>query len=163
VNQGDPTVVYLPQYDRWVVSDFAWTNIQNGPYFQCIAVSQTSNPTGAYFLYTIQTHATFLPDYPKNGHLERRPVYDDEFVRLHYFELFGRHVPGVGAYAFNIANMISGGAATTIIFNLNFTHYSMLPGNYRGTAPPAGRPNYFVEMFDPPSLAGRFTSFMPIL
>jgi len=159
LNQGDPTVVYLPQYDRWVVSDFAWTNIQNGPYFQCIAVSQTSNPTGAYFLYTIQTHATFLPDYPKMG------IWNDAlYMTTNLFDCTTSNCSaatfqGVGAYAFNIANMISGGAATTIIFNLNFTHYSMLPSNYRGTAPPAGRPNYFVEMFDPPSFGWQVYKF----
>ena len=44
-NNGDPTVVYDELADRYVVADFAWTNVQNGPYYECIAVSKSENPT----------------------------------------------------------------------------------------------------------------------
>src|SRR5438045_4139259 len=38
---GDPTVIYVPQYDRFIVADFSWADIQNGPYYECVAVSKT--------------------------------------------------------------------------------------------------------------------------
>src|SRR5205085_1092917 len=34
-NGGDPTVIYVPQYDRFIVADFSWSNIQSGPYYEC--------------------------------------------------------------------------------------------------------------------------------
>src|SRR3977135_546592 len=34
-NGGDPTVIYVPQYDRFIVADFSWSSIQNGPYYEC--------------------------------------------------------------------------------------------------------------------------------
>ena len=43
-HQGDPTVIYDPMSQRWMVADFAWTNTQNGPYYECVAVSKTSDP-----------------------------------------------------------------------------------------------------------------------
>jgi hypothetical protein len=43
-NQGDPVVVFDVQSGRWIITDFAWTNFVNGPYYQCIAVSKTGDP-----------------------------------------------------------------------------------------------------------------------
>ena len=70
-NNGDPVVVYDQTVDRWIVTDFAWTNTLSGPYFECIAVSKTSDPvSGGWWLYTFRaddaTHA-WLNDYPKLG------------------------------------------------------------------------------------------------
>ena len=54
-NNGDPTVVYDPMADRWFVADFSWTNIDTGPYYECVAVSKTGDPvTGGWWLYGIQ-------------------------------------------------------------------------------------------------------------
>jgi hypothetical protein len=152
-NQGDPTVVYLPQYDRWVVADFAWTNIQNGPYYECVAVSKTSDPTAAngWWLYTIRaddaTHP-WLPDYPKMG------IWNDAlYMSTNMFDCLNASCSsasynGVRAHAYKISDMINGAGITPIVFDLDTSHYSMLPSNYRGTAPPAGRPNFFVEIPD---------------
>jgi len=53
-NDGDPFVFYDHLADRWVISDFAFSSL-NGPFYQCIAVSQTSSPvTGGWFLYAVQ-------------------------------------------------------------------------------------------------------------
>ena len=43
-HQGDPTVVFDPLGGRFFVADFTWTDIQNGPYWECIAVSKTGDP-----------------------------------------------------------------------------------------------------------------------
>ena len=45
-NAGDPVVIYDQLADRWLLTQFT----ASGPtYFECVAVSQTSDPTGAYF------------------------------------------------------------------------------------------------------------------
>src|SRR5438270_3873279 len=43
-NDGDPTVVYDRIANRWVISQFS---VSSTPYLQCVAVSQTADPTGS--------------------------------------------------------------------------------------------------------------------
>ena len=47
VNNGDPVVVYDELADRWLLSQFS---IDGSPEYMCIAISQTPDPTGAYYL-----------------------------------------------------------------------------------------------------------------
>ena len=55
-NAGDPVVLYDQLADRWLLSQFT----SAGPtYFECVAISQTSDPTGAYFRYAISTENNF--------------------------------------------------------------------------------------------------------
>jgi hypothetical protein len=43
---GDPIVVYDQLEDRWLLSQFT----TRGPkYYDCVAISQTGDPTGAYY------------------------------------------------------------------------------------------------------------------
>jgi hypothetical protein len=73
---GDPIVLYDQTTDRWFLTQFTSRN-QNPatplvPVYNCIAVSQTGDPTGAYFRYAFRTQADpdggfFFPDYPKYG------------------------------------------------------------------------------------------------
>ena len=48
--------------DRWIVTELAVTN-PNPNYLECIAVSQTGDPTGAYNRYSF-AYANY-DDYPK--------------------------------------------------------------------------------------------------
>src|SRR3954471_15914842 len=54
-NQGDPVVLYDKQDQRWIMSQFAFSTDPFGnptpPYYQCIAVSQTSDALGQYNRY----------------------------------------------------------------------------------------------------------------
>jgi hypothetical protein len=61
-NAGDPVVLYDRRADRWILTQF--TAVDPGPYYNCVAVSQTSDPTGAYFRYAFNW-AGWFPDYPK--------------------------------------------------------------------------------------------------
>jgi len=58
-NSGDPIVMYDRFADRWFLSGFGTGNSLS------FAVSQTADPTGAY--YTWQFSMSSLPDYPKYG------------------------------------------------------------------------------------------------
>ena len=68
---GDPIVVYDQLEDRWLLTQFT----TRGPkYYDCVAISQTGDPTGAYYRYAFITQpdpelpgGTFFPDYPKYG------------------------------------------------------------------------------------------------
>ena len=69
-NQGDPIVLYDAIRQHWIFMDFAWTNIQDGPYFYCFGVSLTSDPLGDYVRYAVRADDDahpWLPDYPKGG------------------------------------------------------------------------------------------------
>ena len=65
---GDPIVVYDEIADRWILTQFTTRGLvdKNQPFFNCVAVSQTDDPTGAYFRYAFTTGQNF-PDYPKYG------------------------------------------------------------------------------------------------
>ena len=60
-NNGDPIVLYDHLADRWFFSQFAIANDGH----QCIAVSQTGDPTGAYHRYEYIVTQGGLNDYPK--------------------------------------------------------------------------------------------------
>ena len=62
-NSGDPIVIYDEETDRWLVTQFA-IGFQFG---LCIAVSQTSDPTGAYYQHEFDFTGIGFPDYPKYG------------------------------------------------------------------------------------------------
>jgi hypothetical protein len=62
-NSGDPVVLYDRRDDRWVLTQFT----SRGPnYWNCVAVSQTGDPTGSYYRYAFAAGPNF-PDYPKYG------------------------------------------------------------------------------------------------
>lgn len=149
-NDGDPIVLYDSLADRWLFSQFAFPNFPSGPYSQCVAVSQTGDPTGAYYRYAFQISATKLNDYPKFG------VWPDGYyMSVNQFTNVGTPAEtyaGAGAAVFERAKMLNGQAAQKVFFDLasvdpNFG--GMLPADLDGaTPPPAGTPNYFVEVDD---------------
>ena len=143
-NQGDPTVVYDPMGDRWIVADFAFTgNGSTGPYYECIAVSRTSDPVaGGWYLYAVRTDDATHPwfaDYPKMG------IWPDGlYMSANMFQ--GDTFREVRVWAFNRADLESGAPLRSVVVDLNTTTYfSLLPSNLRGASPPTGRPNFFVS------------------
>ena len=142
---GDPIVLYDPLSDRWMLSQFAFTATNAPPYHQCIAISKTPDPTGAYFLYDFVTPGNEFPDYPKLG------VWPDGYyMMVHQFTL-GGPFNGTGAYAFNRLKMLTGDpTANFIYFNLNLASHpegigGSLPSDADGLKPPLpGRPNTFI-------------------
>ena len=134
-NDGDPIVLYDPLADRWLLCQLSLAgDFDNPPWYMCVALSQTPDPTGSYFLYAFEITDVF-PDYPKFG------VWPDAYY------MSSNDEPNVGAYAFDRANMLAGQPAVfqKIQVHRNF----MLPGDLDGpTPPPPGSPNYFYTMMD---------------
>ncbi|OFV98786.1 MAG: hypothetical protein A3H28_01435 [Acidobacteria bacterium RIFCSPLOWO2_02_FULL_61_28] len=147
-NNGDPIVLYDRVANRWMVSQFALPNYPIGPFYQCIAVSQTGDPLGAWHRYEFFISQTKLNDYPKFG------VWPDGYyMAINQFncKVTGCSWGGQGAVVFERDKMLLGQAAQMVYFDL-FTIDSnlggMLPSDFDGPAPPAGAPNYFVEVDD---------------
>ncbi|MES2048703.1 MAG: hypothetical protein V4447_09905 [Pseudomonadota bacterium] len=136
-NDGDPIVLYDKLADRWVLMQFAVPT--NGPYYQCVAVSKTSDATGAYDRYAFQYSG--FNDYPKAG------VWPDG-----YYISYNMFVPntfgGAKVCAFDRATMLAGAAtATQQCFQLSTSYGGVLPADLDGkTLPAAGTPNFFMNL-----------------
>ncbi len=134
-NAGDPVVLYDRMADRWMITQFNHTNSSTPPFYQCIAVSQTADPTGSWYTYSFTTTSTTtFNDYGKFG------VWPDGYY-------MGANEGGFTAYVFDRVNMLAGNAARPLQ-RVNVPGQNMmLPSDLDGpTAPPAGSPNYYYTM-----------------
>lgn len=142
-DNGDPIVLYDQLADRWLVSQFAIFTPQ-GDNHQCIAISQTGDPTGAYYRYDFNL-GVLLNDYPHIG------VWPDG-----YYMTVNQFNPdfspaGAGVYSFERDRMLLGQSAQLVYFNLNEADPffgGMLPSDLDGPAPAPGTPNVFAEQDD---------------
>jgi hypothetical protein len=144
-NAGDPVVLYDQLADRWLLSQFT----SNGPtFFECVALSQTNDPTGSYYRWAISTGNNF-PDYPKAG------VWPDAYYFSTREFAGGSTFAGVGAYALDRAQALVGNPNPTVVGFLAppnppyVVGDGLLPSTLDGqTPPPAGSPNFFVGSED---------------
>jgi hypothetical protein len=148
-NDGDPITLYDHQADRWLMSQFALPYYPNGPFYQCIAISTTGDPTGSYHLYQFQFNV--MNDYPKFG------IWPDGYyMSINQFAAGSSSWAGGGVVAFERAKMLAGLPAQMVYFDLysvNINFGGMLPSDWDGSlAPPAGAPNYFAEVDDSTSI-----------
>ena len=161
-NDGDPIVRYDRLADRWLISQFSLPN-QNkdtGPSFQCVAVSKTGDPTGAYWLYDFK-YPFAINDYVKIG------VWPDAYYAT--YNMFGTtDYKGDEICAWDRAAMLTGAAATQQCFLLpypseppcpatqSFVPNSILPANADGSLPPpSGSPEYLMQ-FDYSQCSGPY-------
>jgi hypothetical protein len=143
-NNGDPIVLYDQFADRWIMTQFAldfWTD-----FHECIAISQTPDPTGAWYRYDFLYSNTKMNDYPKFG------VWPDGYyMTVNQFTAGGWAGAGVVAYERD-AMLVGDPTAQAIGFDLysvNPNYGGMLPSDFDGTImPPAGAPNPFIEWDD---------------
>jgi hypothetical protein len=113
---GDPVVMYDQFTDRWIMSQFT----TRGPeYWNCVAVSTTSDPTGSYYRYAFSTGVNF-PDYPKYGN------WTDSYVIT--TREFGPTIEyGIGVYALEKNKMVNGLPARSVRFFLDGNDPAVLP------------------------------------
>jgi hypothetical protein len=140
-NAGDPVVQYDAAADRWLVSQLGSTN---GPsYGECIAVSESSDPRGAYNLYSYSFGGN-LNDYPKFGVW---PTATNS-AYLASYNLFsnGQTFIGAALCAYDRNAMIGGaGNPAQICFTVSGDG-GFLPADLDGTTPPSnGTPGYFMN------------------
>ena len=134
-NDGDPIVVYDKLANRWVFTQFA---VAGGPpYYQCVAVSTSSDATGTYNLYAFSEPN--FNDYPKLA------VWPDAYYAS--FNMFsGTGFAGARACAFDRTAMLRGLTAKQVCFQLSFFYGGLLPSDLDGsTPPPLGSPDFFLN------------------
>ena len=143
-NDGDPLTRFDALSNRWVMSQFS----VNGPYHQCIAVSQTADPTGAWYLYDFQISTSLMNDYGKLG------IWSDGYYMSFNQFLNAATWAGAGVAVFERDQMLLGLPARMIYIDTGPAtsprnkYGAMLPSDLDGSAPPAGTPNYFIEWDD---------------
>jgi hypothetical protein len=138
-NDGDATVRYDSLAARWIITQFA--NVQtSGPFYECVAVSQTSDATGSYNRYSYQF--TSFPDYPKIA------VWPDAYyITYNLFNAAGTSFLGAEACAMNRTAMLAGTTANEQCFTTSTSYGGLLASDLDGTtAPPSGEANVMVAL-----------------
>jgi PKD repeat protein len=125
-NNGEPIVLYDEYADRWIASQRALPFQPDGPFYELVAVSQTGDPTGAWYRYAYEFD--FSPYKPKLG------VWPDGY----YFTM------GTSVCVVDRAAMIAGDTTAPMIM-FTASNGLLLPSDADGaTQPPAGSPSYIM-------------------
>lgn len=143
---GDPIVLYDQLADRWILTQFTTGGFDGvSPFYNCVAISKTGDPTGQYYRYAFITQPDpdggfFFPDYPKYG------VWTDTYV-LTTRDFGTVDGYGISVYALDKEAMLAGDpSAPAIQFFLdsevvpiNLIGDGLLPADIDGsTLPDAG-------------------------
>jgi hypothetical protein len=143
-NFTDPIVLYDKKAGRWFIAIVAGNNsFSTGN--ECIAVSSTSDARGTYHRYAFSFGTNVFNDYDKFG------VWPDAYYGS--YNLFSpTRFLGAKACAYQKSAMLAGTTAKAICFT-NVNEFGFLPSDLDGaTAPPAGKPNFFVDLFSTSAL-----------
>ncbi len=134
---SDPTVRFDRAAGRWIIQQIAGESGFTPPLFICIAVSTTSDATGAYYRYAIP-YGNYLPDYPKLA------VWPDAYYLT--TDLYLNWVfQATSACALDRSAMLQGGPASAICFQTGSDVFHFLPADLDGPLPPPrGAPNFIV-------------------
>jgi hypothetical protein len=136
-NDGDPIVLFDHIARRWVFSQFAVSG-GKGKYYQCIAVSTTSDATG-----TFNRYAFLMPDFNDYAKIAVWP--DAYYTSFNLFTSATGNFIGGYACALDRVSMLAGTAASAQCFSSAFG--GLLPSDLDGSAlPPAGSPNYYLAL-----------------
>ena len=149
---GDPVVLYDQLANRWVISQFASATGGTPITDECVAVSTTSNATGAWNRYGFHLGSNFF-DYP---HLAVWP--DAYYMSMNVFNSTGTAYLGPQAFAFNRSAMLAGTPSSFVSPGgpLGGSVAPFLPADLDGsTLPTVGAPNTFVGF---PS-GGQYTTY----
>lgn len=121
-DDGDPIVSYDRLAHRWLITQFLYSDTSN--YGECVAVSETEDATGAYYLYHFRQPA--FPDYPKVA------VWPDGYyVSFNMFPQTGNAF--ARACALERSKMLTGAPAAQVhqvCFDTDV--FNMLPADYEG-------------------------------
>ncbi len=103
---GDPVVLYDQLEDRWLLSQFTTSGLNDPtkPFWNCVAISTTGDPAGTYYRYAFETTSDgifYFPDYPKYG------LWRNSYILT--TREFGPTVEyGIGVYALERDKMLEG-------------------------------------------------------
>lgn len=146
-NGGDAVVQYDRAADRWIMTQIGSLS---SPYAQCIAVSKSSDPMGAYNLYSY-SFGSYLNDYPK--FTVWPTATNSAYVATYNLFYNGKTWSGAEICAYDRVGMINGAASPVGLCYTGINGASFLPADLDGaTTPLDGTPAYFVDLYTTNSL-----------
>ena len=143
-NSGDPIVLYDQFADRWLVSQFGLKFSAPTSFNQCIAISQTADPTGSWYVYDFLWATDRLNDYPHFG------VWPDGYyATFNQFNAALTAWEGAGVAIYERDRMLDGLSAQQVTFdigavNLNYGGHQIVDLD-GATLPSAGEPARVLE------------------
>lgn len=138
---SDPIVNYDRLADRWVISDIGIA-VGGASFSECVAVSKTTDPTGAYTLYAY-SFGTNVNDYPKLGVWPT--ASNGAYLASYNMFADGVAFSGANLCGFDRTKMLAGNptAAQLCVLTPN-TEGGYLPADLDGPTPPANGPGLFL-------------------
>ncbi len=138
-NAGDVVAQYDKAADRFIVTQLGGIS---APYSECIAIAQTSDPTGAYWLYSFSFGST-LNDYPKFGVWPT--ATNGAYLASYNLFANGQSFTGAGICAYDRTKMLAGNPAAGGVCFTIANDGGYLPADLDGsTSPLDGTPGYFL-------------------
>lgn len=139
-NTGDVISLYDEAADRWLISHMSFGGTNPGT--ECVAISQTSDPTGAWYRYEFVISETAFNDYPKLG------VGADAYYSSYNMFPESGGFAGATVAAFDRAAMINGDPnATAILVGPNASLFGLMPMDIDGPVPSPAPPGLFAGIF----------------
>jgi hypothetical protein len=149
---SDGVVLYDRHAGRWFASRFQQLN---GTWYQCVAVSKSTDPLGGYYRYRFQVSSDQFPwfnDYPKFGISP-----DAYYLTADANKIFRGSGTGIYVVSFDRNRMLQGQDAGEVEFFVprqtgptGVSELSMMqPANWDGdVSPPTGAPEYLAQARD---------------
>jgi hypothetical protein len=140
---GDPIVLYDRQADRWVITMIGAAS----SYAECVAVSQTNNPAGSYYLYGY-SFGSNLNDYDKlstwatasnSAYLATYNIFQDAETFI-----------GADLCGLDRTKMLAGDSSAAQLCQMTpSSEFGYLPSDMDGPTPPVdGTPGLYISWFD---------------
>jgi hypothetical protein len=135
---GDPVVLYDRAADRWVISYIG------GAPAECVAVSKTNDPTGAYYIYGY-SFAPNLNDYPKLS--TWATASNSAYLASYNIFVNGQSYGGADLCGFDRTKMLAGDKTAAQLCQMTPSNeFTYLPGDMDGPTPPVdGTPGLFIN------------------
>ena len=137
---GDPVVLYDRAADRWVLSMIG----VGSTFSECIAVSKTNDPTGAYYLYGYSFGAN-LNDYPKLS--TWATASNSAYLATYDIFINGASFGGSDLCGLDRTKMLAGNSSAAQLCQMTpNSEFSYLPSDMDGPTPPVdGTPGLFIH------------------
>ena len=137
---GDPIVLYDRAADRWLISMIGGS----GAFGECIAISKTNDPTGAYFLFAY-SFGNNLNDYPKLS--TWATASNSAYLATYDIFVNGQSFGGSDLCGFDRTKLLAGNSLAAQLCKMTpATEFSYLPSDMDGPTPPAdGTPGIFIN------------------
>jgi len=144
---GDPVVLYDRAADRWVLSMIG----AGSTFSECVAVSKTNDPTGAYYLFGY-SFGKNLNDYPKFG--TWATASNSAYLTTYDIFINGSSFGGSDLCGLDRTKMLAGNSTAAQLCQMTpSTEFSYLPSDMDGPTPPVdGTPGLFIHPQKPNQL-----------